>query len=295
MDRIIDSLKAAGLDHRKARNKAKEILQETKRPFSREIPPQIASIYQSNDKQFFENYVTNTEAIALLAQVPYFSGSSSSRFDSWIKHFDSIMDTANWPEERKIKLLCSKLTNSASNCVENFKINHPHDAKSYEKLKMALHKRFHGNESRHHYAKQFKSCKRLPGESVIEYADRISILFNHAHPMDKDEKNPSGKTIALREELLKDYFIDGLSLDLRSRVRHKTFECFDKLVELTNTFAMNYDDDKEERSQMRETINAINGRPAPSNVLNAECIANIIKSTVEEITKNTSAEIAVMM
>ena len=43
---------------------------------------------------------------------------------------------------------------------------------------------------------------------------------------------------------------------------------------------------------MRETINAVHGHRPVSNPLTAETIANIVKSTVEGITKHASAEIA---
>ena len=118
------------------------------------------------------------------------------------------------------------------------------------------------------------------------------MLFNHKHPLCKEDGQPNEQTIALREQLLKDYFIDGLPSDLQNRVRYKTFECFDDLVELTNTYAVNYDEEREERTRMRETINAVHGHRPVSNPLTAETIANIVKSTVEGITKHASADIA---
>jgi hypothetical protein len=84
------------------------------------------------------------QTIALLAQVPAFNGLGSTKFEDWIQHFERLMDTSEFEEGRKIKMLCSKLFGTAGDCVSTFQSRYPKEAKSFLKVKQCLHDRFYG-------------------------------------------------------------------------------------------------------------------------------------------------------
>jgi hypothetical protein len=71
-----------------------------------------------NSQKLLQNQQQQT--IALLAQVPAFNGMGSTKFEDWIQHFERVVDTAEFEEGRKIKLLGSKLFGSAGDCITTF-------------------------------------------------------------------------------------------------------------------------------------------------------------------------------
>ncbi|KAK4025103.1 hypothetical protein OUZ56_010606, partial [Daphnia magna] len=84
-----------------------------------------------NSQKLLQNQQQQT--IALLAQVPAFNGMGSTKFEDWIQHFERVVDTADFEEGRKIKLLGSKLFGSAGDCITTFQLNYPREAKSFVK------------------------------------------------------------------------------------------------------------------------------------------------------------------
>ena len=162
-------------------------------------------------------------AMMLIATVPTFSGKGAPRFETWIKHFDTQLDTADFKEEKKIKLLLSKLTNDALECALGFKERNPISAKVYENVKNCLFQRFHGNETRIQYVTEFQNCTRLAGESLRDFACRLQKLFAHAYPMMKGV--PTGP-----EVLLMDKFICGLPRKLQNLLKHKEYPSFEELI-----------------------------------------------------------------
>ncbi|KZR96033.1 Uncharacterized protein APZ42_009861, partial [Daphnia magna] len=117
-----------------------------------------------NSQKLLQNQQQQT--IALLAQVPAFNGMGSTKFEDWIQHFERVVDTADFEEGRKIKLLGSKLFGSAGDCITTFQLNYPREAKSFVKVKQNLHERFHGGDNRKMYFTEFKNCIRNSGESI---------------------------------------------------------------------------------------------------------------------------------
>jgi hypothetical protein len=59
-----------------------------------------------NSQKLLQNQQQQT--IALLSQVPKFNGMGSTKFEDWIQHFERVVDTAEFEEGRKIKLLGSR-------------------------------------------------------------------------------------------------------------------------------------------------------------------------------------------
>ena len=160
-------------------------------------------IFRRNNRQHINSLPNEAanQAIALLSNIANFSGSPSIQFDNLIRHFESVIDLANWSNERKAQLLCSKLMNTAAECIDDFKLTNHEEAYNYDRLKAVLRKRFHSSESRQSYLKLFQKCTRNAGESVVEYAHRLQKLFNHAHPL-ATEGNNSPEYIRLREEII---------------------------------------------------------------------------------------------
>ena len=184
-------------------------------------------------------------AITLIATVPSFSGKGTTRFETWIKHFDTQLDTADFDEEKKVRLLLSKLTNDALECALGFRERNPISAKSYENMKNCLFQRFHGNETRVQYVTEFQNCTRLAGESLRDFACRLQKLFAHAYPMMKGM--PTGP-----EVLLMDKFICGLPRKLQNDLKHKEYPSFEALIKKAEARLACYDD------QFDDTIANIN-------------------------------------
>ncbi|KZS06395.1 Uncharacterized protein APZ42_030190 [Daphnia magna] len=114
---------------------------------------QVKSYYLS--KKLLLNQQQQT--VSLLAQVPAFNELSSTKFEDWIKHFDAVMNTSEFEEGRKIKLLCSKLFGSATDCVTTFQLRYPREAKEFPKIKQCLQERYHGGDSRKIYLTEYKN------------------------------------------------------------------------------------------------------------------------------------------
>ncbi len=89
------------------------------------------------------------QAITLIAAVSPFSGSGSIRFETWIKHVESQLDTAEFEERKKIKLVCSRKSNDAFECVLTFKEKNPISANVYKNVKSCLIDRFHPHQIFH--------------------------------------------------------------------------------------------------------------------------------------------------
>lgn len=197
--------------------------------------------------------LTNQQALTMLASIPNFSGESITRFDRWICQFDNLADLAKWSDKDKIIMLTSKLSDKACVALDDFKTSYPERAKSYEEIKEALKKRFHGGETENFFKKKLDNCKRKPHESVIEFSYRLKEIFNHVYP---PLSGKNAEATELRTKLLKDCFLNGLEDALHERVKFKKFKTFEDLVELTNKYAASYDEKKESKAK-KEFIDSI--------------------------------------
>ena len=61
------------------------------------------------------------QTIVMLAQIPIFNGLGTTRYEDWIQHFEGVIDTSEFEEGRKIKLLRSKLFGTALDFISTFK------------------------------------------------------------------------------------------------------------------------------------------------------------------------------
>ena len=95
-------------------------------------------------------YAQQKQAISLLNNLSPFTGNTSidgvlsQRFDIWIRTFENVRDMATWTEDRKIKILASKLSSMAA---ESFRQTKPQEIQKYKLIKEMLIKRFHGSET----------------------------------------------------------------------------------------------------------------------------------------------------
>jgi hypothetical protein len=53
----------------------------------------------------------------------------STKFEDWIQYFERVVDTSEFEEGRKIKLIASKLFGSAGDCITTFQLNYPRKEK----------------------------------------------------------------------------------------------------------------------------------------------------------------------
>ncbi|EFX63624.1 hypothetical protein DAPPUDRAFT_268105 [Daphnia pulex] len=206
-----------------------------------------------NSQKLLQNQQQQT--IALLAQVPAFSGTGSGKFEDWIQHFERVVNTADFEEGRKIKLLGSKLFGAAGDCITTFLLNYPKEAQSYVKVKQNLHERFHGGDNRKMYFTEFKNCIRNSGESIRDYACRLQKLYSFAYPTEVG-KPVDPAVLRLRETMLMDGFLGGLKPNLRERMSFKEYKNLNDLIKATEKCAAVLSEAKLEKRSV-EFVNAI--------------------------------------
>ena len=177
------------------------------------------------------------QTIVILAQIPIFNGLGTTRYEDWIQHFEGVIDTSEFEEGRKIKLLRSKLFGTALDCISVFQISYPNESKSYSKIRNNLHERFHGGESRQMYLIEFNNANLNPSESIRDYAYRLQKLYSFAYPVEAGKSRDPDDVLQLRETMLMDGFRQGLNSNLRERISFKEFKTFNDLLKATERCA----------------------------------------------------------
>ncbi|XP_045023565.1 uncharacterized protein LOC123467862 [Daphnia magna] len=217
--------KAAAKQIVKSMNEIKE--EQKEKTSEKSCPIDTSQSYYLSQKLLLNQ---QQKTVSLLAQVPAFNGLASTKFEDWIKHFDAVMNTSEFGEGRKIKLLCSKL--------------------------------FGSGDSRKIYLTEYSNCIRNPGESIRDYACRIQKLFSFAYP------TREGKLVDLkmRKQLIMDKFLGGLKNNLRERMSFKEFKNLDSLIKAMENCAAVLNEAKLGRRNV-EFINAVasNSNASPSS------------------------------
>lgn len=188
----------------------------------------------------------NQRALTMLSQVPVFSGGPTHRFDRWIKQFEAVVNLSNWSDEEKVHMLSIKMTDKAHDIVQNIL---ECETYTFQELKGILNIRFHGNETIDYYQKKFDDAIRKPGETILDFAFRLKTLFQRGYPGETEEK-------PLRNKILRQKFIEGLEIELKSKIRHRKIDQFEDLVAEANKYSIRLEVDKEERSK-NEFVRAI--------------------------------------
>ena len=276
-------LRTSGLSKEDAATGAKAALAVTKTSPSSSTPPTataggnhvdcstVSNQSYYNSQKLLQNQQQQT--IALLAQVQAFNGMGSTKFEDWIQHFERVVDTAEFEEGRKIKLLGSKLFGSAGDCITTFQLNYPREAKLFSKVKQNLHERFHGGDNRKMYFTEFKNCVRNSGESIRDYACRLQKLYLFAYPTEEG-KPIDPAVLQLRETMLMDGFLGGLKSNLRERMSFKDYKNLNDLVKATEKCAAVLSEAKLEKRSV-EFVNAIS----------ADANAHELRETKNEISE----------
>jgi hypothetical protein len=162
------------------KNIANGIVIKTKEAIIGKKCPVESSQRYYNGKKLLQNQQQKT--IALLAQVPAFNRMGSTKFEDWIQHFERVVNSSEFEEGRKIKLLVLKLFGSAGDCITTFQLNYQREAKSFSKVKPNLYERFHRGDNRKLYFAEFKNCILNSRESIRDYACRLQKLYSFAYP-----------------------------------------------------------------------------------------------------------------
>jgi len=170
----------------------------------------------------------------LAGQIPIFNPSVSSiRFETWLKHFESVMALANIDEEQKIAFLCSRLLDTALETAENVKVmcqGEEHYPLTYIKVREGLMKHFHGNETRYHFQSELKHSKQKPSESFRDFACRLRRIANLAYPCSDKTSAGKGDGAKFKEDQLITSFIDGIPPVVASWTRRKRYATLDEAV-----------------------------------------------------------------
>ena len=195
------------------------------------------------------------QTMNLIINLPSFSGNSSlrgisgTRFEMWIRTFESILEMANFEDRRKVKILSSKLLDTAAESLDEFIRANPENTISYAAAKAHLMNRFHGSETREMYEKEYRFCIKQSGESVLDYAHRLRKLFQHAYPLTEKERNLPD-VMNMRDKFIRDKFISGLPKKLKERVKFKTFSKFEDLIQHATKYEVSIQEMEEEKKEI---------------------------------------------
>ena len=226
------------------------------------------------------------QVMTLLQGIEPFSGESAMkgtnapRFEMWIRIFDSLLGMADFEDSKKIKLLSSKLTNLAAEALDDFIRSKVKYEISYKAAKEHLMNRFHGAETREMYEREYRSCIREAGETVLDYAHRLKRLFQHAYPL-TEEQRAIPDVLTVRDQLLRDRFIAGLPIKLREKVKFKSFNSYDDLVKSATKYDVSIQEMDDEKKKV-EIIARIAGLQQEETTKDSE-ITTAIKQIKDEI------------
>lgn len=154
--------------------------------------------------------------------------------------FENVIDMAVWTEDRKIKILALKLSSMAAESLDDYRQTKPKELQSY--------KRFHGRETRQTYEKEFRSCIRLAGEPIMDYAFRVKKLAKQAYSLSKQQNNPD--VIKIHDQMLSDKFLNGLPIKLGKRIKLKTYKNLEELIQATILFENALQDGEDEKEDI---------------------------------------------
>ena len=175
-------------------------------------------------RQFIQNEVThirpprpiynNLDAVNYLAEIPTFSGNSSSLpIDEWLNKFNSISLCATWDDDRKLQILPSKLTSIAFDFHQQLLRTDPQSIDTFDRLARQLKNRFNDPTTQETYLNRFHTAYKLPSESLRDFAQRLEKLFYKSFPRGQNAPDPPA------DYQLRIRFISGLEPRLQRYVR----------------------------------------------------------------------------
>jgi hypothetical protein len=159
-------------------------------------------------------YNNLVDAVNYLAEIPTFSGNSSSLpIDEWLNKFNSISQCATWDDDRKLQILPSKLTNIAFDFYQQLLRTNPQTINTFDNLARQLKNRFNDPTTQETYLNRFHTAYKLPSESLRDFAQRLEKLFYKSFPRGQNAPDPQA------DYQLRIRFISGLEPRLQRYVR----------------------------------------------------------------------------
>ena len=222
--------------------------------------------------------------LKLLNQIPEFTGSSSGRVDEWKNKMEKGFRGLDLTEEDKIGYFFLKLGGAAEKFVMAHIKLHPIVARNLSKLFKLVHDRYHGDETRERYLEEWENADNNPGESILDYADRLTELIEHAFPTLAGDGKDASET---KNIMLKDRLRRGLSKKLREMVQFNKMDRFKELVDFVNERAIivNY----ESRPKL-QFINSTNDQNDLTSAMRDQLLLskfNQLEQKLETVIKST--------
>nr|CAH0101699.1 unnamed protein product [Daphnia galeata] len=220
-----------------------------------------------------------SQAMTLFSNVGiYIDRERSGRFDDWMAHLESVLVLGDLEESRKVVLLRSKLYGEAADEFDNFKLENPIRAQSYNSIKERLHKLFHSTETWSKQSVEFHNMQREPEENMRRYANRIRKAFSLAYPLTSILDKATSHS---RKQIMMDRFLEGLSFDVQTRLKNKEFGSFEKLIKKAEMTAMAV-----KEAQVRNRLNAFQSRNEEPN-RDLDKIADALERLNTKVESNT--------
>ena len=141
-----------------------------------------------------------------LSRMSKFSGEGGLTWRVWIRRFE--MQTEDITDEEKPKLLIMMLDGKALDVCAGLSAK---ARKSFEEIKNLLAERFAPKIDRVEAYALLQQARRLPGETIEDFSDRVQDLVSLAYPGDKDALDSVGKSqfiCGLEDELLQRQLLD---------------------------------------------------------------------------------------
>ncbi|XP_077531344.1 uncharacterized protein LOC144143472 [Haemaphysalis longicornis] len=147
--------------------------------------------------------------------------------DAYIRRFEGIARSQNWPEDQRSTALSTRLSGEALSVFGRLT---PEDAADYSKVKAALLKRFRFTVDG--FREKFRSETPADGETATQFAARLSHYFDRW-----TELAEIGKEYAsLRELLIKEQFLNGCHPNLSLYLKERRAKSLAEMLELADQY-----------------------------------------------------------
>lgn len=147
--------------------------------------------------------------------------------DAYIRRFEGIARSQNWPEDQWSTALSARLSGEALNVFGRLT---PEDAADYSKVKAALLKRFRFTVDG--FREKFRSETPADGETATQFAARLSHYFDRWTELAEIEKEYA----SLRELLIKEQFLNGCHPSLSLYLKERRAKSLAEMLELADQY-----------------------------------------------------------
>ena len=144
-----------------------------------------------------------------------FSSDENEDWLAWLNYFENHAQINGWEDKEKALWLSIRLKGNAQLVYQGLSKD---EKKTYTDLTKALTERFAPAERSSVKKATLKARRRLPGETLVDFASAIRRLTAQAY---------GEKDLDLLDELARDYFVAGLNVELRVKVAESDPEALD--------------------------------------------------------------------